>query len=264
MKTTVKIVTNQLSAATKEEMWSVYQDYYRYSKQSFMDRIGTNNYYVFYLHRQKLVGFTGLRINRISLNGKTRVMIYFGQAIIQPEFRGKSFWAITGVKVARKFWRDLWKSKVYFWADALSYKAYLVFAKTLLEYYPNREVQTPAITQELIHYLGNKHYPGSFCSLSGTVQKNLNLVKDRSASIPYWGVHDPDIQFYTKANPQHEAGHGLLTIAPVNRKNVAYLVKRYFYKILGLPKPRKNQSPKVKRHDRPTVPTNPVTNSFTG
>ena len=233
-KISVSIETNNLSAATKEEMWELYRHYYFYDKTYFMKRIESNTHFSFYKSQERIVGFTGLRINRSMVKGRKQFAIYFGQTVIHEECRGKSLIPMTGAKLCLKYWKELLFSDAYFWADALTYKAYLVFAKTLDEIYPSRRQQTPAMVKAVVDHLGQIHYQKAYCPKTGTVRKKKVLVNDTTMHIPQKYRNDDDIRFYVETNPKYIEGHGLLTITPMNASNLKKLMTRYIGKMIGI------------------------------
>ena len=233
MKIKVSIETNQLSDHTKEEMWKVYQPYYHYSKEYFMARIQKNDYYSFYRADGKIIGFTGLRVSRATVGGKKQLLVYFGQTVVHEDYRGKSLIPITGAKLCLKFWKELLTSKLYFWADSLTYKAYLVFTKTVEEVYPSCRYGMTSEAKALINQIGATYYTDTYCEATGTVQKDTVWVNDTTMQIPQKYQADEDIQFYLQANPLFMEGHGLLTITPMNRRNIGMLLNRYMRKFLG-------------------------------
>lgn len=200
-------------------MWQLYKKYYSYSRDYFMDRIHSNNYFSFYTQGGKVVGFTGLRINRTEINDRQCLLIYFGQTIIDENYRGKALIPRTGTKLMLRYWKDLIKGNLFVWADALSYKAYLVFAKTLKEYYPGYEKPTPDRISQLINFVGYEYYETTFDASSGTVRKDTVFVSDPSIRIDRDREQDLDVLFYAGANPDYIKGHGLITMAPMHSKN---------------------------------------------
>ena len=136
------------------------------------------------------------------------------------------------------FWKKFLFSSVYFWADTLCYKPYLVFAKTLDEYYPSYQQATPKSVKTIIDYIGQTHYKENYDAPTGTVKKEINLVRDPSSVITDRDRLDPDIRFYEQANPHHPQGRGLITLGPGNIKNVRLIVYR-FLKSIFYPSPAK-------------------------
>ena len=56
------------------------------------------------------------------------------------------------------------------------------------------------------------------------------LVNDPCIHIPLKYQNDPDIRFYTQANPGYTQGHGLITLAPLSGKNFMRLANRLMMK----------------------------------
>jgi len=231
MKISINIKANNFTADTKEEMWNIYKKYYNSNKEDFMKRIETNNQFAIYKHKGTIVGFTGMKINRTKIDGKNKMLIYFGQTVIGKKFRGNALLPITALKVCLKYFKTFVSSDIYIWYDALTYKSYLISAKTTAVCYPSRKQQTPNSIKKLINYIGQKHYQESFCEELGTVAKSKIFVSDPSVRIGNNEPTDADIRFFMKANPNYKKGHGLITLTPMSTKNVMALVKRYRTKV---------------------------------
>ena len=221
-KIKVSIASNNLPASVKEEMWAIYRHYYHYTREEFFQRFQKNNFYSFYTLEGKIVGFTGLRIDRID--GK--LLVYFGQTVIDESSRGNFLIPRTALRLFARYWKDMLLSKMYFWADNLTYKAYLVFAKNLEEFYPSYQEETPAPVNRLIDQIGEKYYPETFCPETKTVRKDAVLVNDINTVIAPKYLADPDIRFFTLANPRYDRGHGLITIGPMHLQNVVGVIKK--------------------------------------
>jgi hypothetical protein len=239
-KIQVSITGNQLSEEVKEEMWQVYHKYYHYSREYFMQRIERNNYFSFYRSEGRIIGFTGLRINRTSVGQKECLLIYFGQTIIDKAFRGKALIPRTATKLCLRYWKDILLGRVYVWADALTYKAYLVFAKTIAEYYPTYKRSMPKHIKQLIQFVGVEYYGNTFNEATGTITKDQLLVNDPCTKIKLSETRDKDVRFYLEANENYTLGHGLITMAPMHLSNYLCVVARSLKKIIG----SKAKSPK--------------------
>lgn len=135
--------------------------------------------------------------------------------------------------MALKYWKELLTSDAWCWYDALSYKAYLACAKCAADYYPSRRAETPAHVREMRDLVGKTRYGDAYCSRTGTVAKEINYLNDATVNIFEEDLKDPDVAFFAQANPCHSDGHGLLVFAPLNRKNVFNLVRRYLSCLSG-------------------------------
>lgn len=237
-KIKVTISGNALTTTIKEEMWALYRRYYHYDKDYFMKRIHRNNYFSFYTVNNKIVGFTGLRINRTEIDDRQCLLIYFGQTIVDQDYRGRSLIPRTGAKLMIRYWKDLIRGNLFVWADALTYKAYLVFAKSLEEYYPCYQTATPSRVRKLINFVGHEYYEDTFDASSGTVRKDTVFVNDPTTFINREEEQDLDVLFYAGANPDYINGHGLITIAPMHSKNYLILLAKCAQRLLFRKKKR--------------------------
>ncbi len=225
MKTQVQtsIQTAKESQTRSNEMWQLYAKYYDVDEKSFTDRIAKNDYYAIYQVNNKIVGFTALRMRPVETSEGKVMTFYAGQSVIHADYRKRSLIPRTLVKLFWKHFTTQPHVPIYMWCDALTYKPYLLFANSLLEFYPSRRGPTPMKVEEVIQNIGQHYYGNSFNSLRGTVKKEKNIIDDPSAKITEEEKLHPDIKFFAEANPNYHKGHGLITIAPIDFQNFVYL-----------------------------------------
>jgi hypothetical protein len=238
----IQLHTNQLSATVLAEMWHVYRPYYHYSEEYFYSRISNNTHYALYRKAGKLVGFTGLRLQTITVKDekslrfrkrrKRYFTIYFGQTVITEEVRSSGIINRTGILILKKYWKVLLSHRIMFWADALSYRAYLVFAKNLLAFYPSVKKSLPKEILQLRNKLGDQYYADRFCQETGTIRKDSYLIRDPNVVVTSDKLLDSDIFFYVQANPKYKEGYGLLTMGPASWENIMYMIGKAFKKSL--------------------------------
>ncbi len=232
-----RLKTNIVQASAtidlREEMWQLYNRYYTVTPQSFFKRFESNDYYALYTSGDELVGFTGLRIKTIQTEFGPAQTLYVGQSVIHRSFRAKSLIPRTCCRLFIQWLLSDPFRPVYIWCDALTYKPYLLFANSLLRFYPSRKSKTPAKERAIINQLGKEYYGAAFNPEMGTVRKNANIITDPSTLISERDRQNPDIDFFTKANPNYAAGHGLITMAPIGWTNLLFLIGKCFKKRLS-------------------------------
>ena len=123
----------------QDDMWKLYQNYYKVDQRSFFDRFKVNDYYALYTVGQSLVGFTGFRTKRVSTSKREIQTLYIGQTVMHDDFRGQSLIASTCCGIFIKHFLTSPFTPIYVWCDSLTYKPYLCFANSLLQYYPSRK-----------------------------------------------------------------------------------------------------------------------------
>lgn len=234
----------KISESTTEEMWSLYKKYYSYSETYFRERIhARNTHFAFFYRGEQLVGFTGLRINRLRVQGRKVLLLYFGQAVMEKAYRGKNLFRRMSIKVGWQYLKDILFSEGYCWCDAVSFKSYMFFAKGMADMYPSYKAETPPVEQEIINHIGQTFYPETFCPNTGIVRKEENFVTDPTAQVKEEYLQEPNIQFYAKANPGYSKGDGLLTICPMSLKNLFHLI----WHMLRLRRPSRKFQQKLTR-----------------
>jgi len=247
MKTRIIILPQvQLRPAQKQAMWAIYQKCYNYTEARFMERLSTHSHVSLYLNAGKIIGFTGLRINKIRIEGRRHLLLYFGQTVILHEFRGQSLIQTTALKLVLKYWKNWLLHDVWFWYDALSYKAYLASAKCAHEMYPSCRRPITDTARQLRDFAGKTWYGDAYCPHTGTVTKSAYVLNDAAAHISPDDLNHPDVAFFARANPKHTDGHGLLTFVPVSKANLWVMVRRYWKRQRGTAKSeQKTKTPPI-------------------
>lgn len=231
MRTTVHFVEREsLTPLQITHMWEIYKTYYNYTHASFLERIETNTLYALYVKGDKICGFTGLRINELRVDGRDHFLIYFGQTILPWGLKGKQLFPITTGKLVLKFWRKILLRRTWVWFDALSFKAYWIPASLVRDFYPNRYQTKPAHIRNLMSRIGKHYYGDNYCEATNIVSKPMPFVKQAHREIPKSLLSNPDVAFYAARNPGSQKGHGLLTIVPLNWKNLCFVLTCLFKK----------------------------------
>lgn len=221
--------TDGLPLALSRELWQLYQGGYNTDFDTFHNRWNTLDRVALFHHRAsgELLGFIGFRFRRFELASGTVPTLYFGQAYIRPENRGKLLVQrlVIGLFLRMKIRQPL--TRCYFWADALTYTPYLGMANNLADYYPHPDKPAPASVTELVNAVGERYYPELFDAATGTVRKPRNVLADESVVITEADLGNRFIRFYAQKNPGHGRGDGLILTCPMSLKNLFYfLVKR--------------------------------------
>ena len=231
---TIKIRFRKVKSFSTDEnhiLWSVFQESYDLSFEDFLKKQQSLDRYAIYLNQeQQIVGYTGIRDHSFVTGNKKYRTIYFGQTIIKSEYRKKNLIQKTVVKLFSQHFLSLRRSKLFIWNDSLSYRPYLIMAKNLKCYYPSANVQHQKEHIEIRDILGEKYYGASYCSKTGTVQKNKTILKEKELTLSNKDLSNPHIQFFISKNPNFVKGHGLITFCPATMNNLLFYLKKKYVK----------------------------------
>lgn len=226
----ITIMKPTLTAKHLREMWVLYNRYYDIHQNDFFDKMDSNDFYALYFCEGKLVGFTGIRYRKMKTTFGNQQTLYIGQAVIDEKFRTHSLVPRTCFSFAiRHYLRHPFRP-LYVWCDALTYKPYLCFANCLEKFYPTFQETTPDKIEFLLEKIGKHYYKENYQPRKGIVTKSKKIVTDESTIITPYDRSNPHIAFFEEKNPNHIHGSGLLTIAPLDFRNLVKLYKKCIIK----------------------------------
>src|SRR5262245_54402080 len=144
MKIDVRIVASAaITPAENEQLWALYsatyavdRDYFEYGKKVFTD-------YALFVHAGRIVGFTGVSVTETTTSEGPVLAMGLGQSVIAPAYRNQALMQRAAVRLAAKYAWSHPRARRYIWTNAISYKAYLIFAKGLREYHPSPHRPAP-------------------------------------------------------------------------------------------------------------------------
>ncbi|MEO0473971.1 MAG: hypothetical protein AAF206_30460 [Bacteroidota bacterium] len=216
-----------------DQMCALYLAHHHTNRQACEERIRTGfDQIILYQDPQTkdVVGYNGVqkRIHRIKGFLRPVLAVYLGQLYIDKAFRG-------GHPVPRAMIRIFLREKLmrpwlmpFIWADALTYKPYMLMAMNSKHFYPNPDRETPEAYQNLITHLGQDRYGDRFDPTTGCVSKDSKLLKDHVAPIPERLLRNKFIRFYRERNVNFESGGGLLVVNFFDW----YTVRKVFKKLI--------------------------------
>lgn len=230
MSTKLKIksihkATQKLSETELNELWELYAPHHNVSREEYLGRVlngltHLTQYRDAYTY--ELVGCTGVREEIFTLSsGAKAYTVYSGMSFILPAYRGLhllprtlSYYSLK-LKLSNPF------RQVFVWSDAISYKPYLLTARSTRKFFPSRKFATPPQIQELIHLVGHQFYGENYDEASGTVRKESNRLKQHVAPVSDRDLRDPDIAFFVRHNPGYAKGDGLINVIPITFRNIS-------------------------------------------
>ncbi|RMG23368.1 MAG: hypothetical protein D6730_14620 [Bacteroidetes bacterium] len=163
---------------------------------------------------QRIVGFKGIRRSIHRLRGCLRpiMAVYLGQLYVEKAYRNLKPVQKASIRIflKQKLLRPWYKTLI--WADALTYKPYLLMVYNSRRVYPHPEGETPPRYQALMDELGERHYGERYDARTGCVRKDGLLLKPHVAPIVPRLLKNPYIRFYTEKNKGYKQGNGMLVL----------------------------------------------------
>lgn len=218
----------KISAQEMEEMYEIYKSSYHIPYAEFLRKKESIDAYAFYYAPSgELVGFTGIRDQKVRAEKTKYRCFYIGQTMILPEFRGKSLIQRTVVKLFFSHYLRTPFRKVIVWNDSLTYRPFLVIAKGVKHFHPSPHEHNPSL-EKVRNILGKKYYGDSYDGNTGIVRKQNAVLTSSELNISARKLDDPYVQFFISQNPKYYEGNGLITLCPASFKNMFYYLNTKF------------------------------------
>lgn len=234
--------TQDLSAAKLQELWDIYSPHHNTERAEFEARITQKMDFVTCYQNKKtgeLLGMTAVRMDTVTLSDGTKVYtVYSGMSYISPACRGMRLLPRTLARYGTRLKLRHPFGNVWLWSDAISYKPYVLSARSARTLYPSRNTETPPRVKEFMDWVGTKYYGTQYNAKMGTVRKAFNRLKDHVAPITEKELADPDIRFFAERNPGYQNGDGLLNVIPLSWGNMATSTLRAIQKSIKKRKSR--------------------------
>lgn len=206
-------------------MWALVQALITCDRDDWMALFDSTALYAIYEVRDEIVGFSSVMEAELQVGGRKIWTIGLGQTVVMPAYRNQFLVQKALIyRWMRRFLQRPWQP-IYIWGSCVSYKSYLSFVKVLRVVYPRRGVETPAVHQAVIDFLGRHWYAGEYLPASGVVIQRNFAVADPQAHPQPGDLQDLDIAFYQARVPRLDGDTaGLLTISPCTRSNFLPMV----------------------------------------
>lgn len=207
-------------------MYEIYLQSYQISWDDFLTKRASIDVYAIYTDKNKMVGFTGLRYRKITVDGVSYVALYIGQTIITHEYRGKSLIQKTVIKMFFKHYLSNPFSKLIVWTNAITYRPYLVMSKGLKDYYPHVEGRQSVHFKNIQNKLGTIYYGEDYIPEKGLVKKAVSTLAVHEKTYSEKELSDAHIKYFLSLNSDISGNYGLISFCMGSMDNLVYYLKK--------------------------------------
>ena len=209
-------------------MWTIYKGSFDIPMETFLESMKNfDSYALFFTKSGNMVGFSGIRDGKTTLDGKLYRTVYMGHFSVAKRFRGKSLIPFALIRIFADHYLNFRKGRLVVWGDAGTYRSYLVMAKGTKHFYPNPN--PPAghwhdTLAQISREVGKECVSGTFDPDRGVVHSRTQIAMVPEYVITNEDMQDPHINFYVKRNPGYRKGDGMVFLCPANFANLWYFM----------------------------------------
>ncbi|MGF1727698.1 hypothetical protein [Photobacterium nomapromontoriensis] len=174
----------------------------------------------------ELVGYCLLTFKRLVLNGQSTIIVGASAGFLPEQRHGNQTVMFSIVEAAKCYLKHP-KTAIYYADTMISPAMYRVMAKLVAEIYPNPERRISPESAPILQYLQQTamvredHWHPHLCF----VNRYVNYTSDDIERLT--NSEKLDIQYYLSINPKFTEGYGIVTVIPVNIKNIFGTMMNY-------------------------------------
>ena len=167
----------------------------------------------------RLVGMGAVEMFDATYAGRTVCVIHAGNAAFADEARGQGHVQHLGFRYflrakTRRPWRP-----VYLAYTTFSWRSYLMLTRNFDRSWPSRREPLPAWEAGLYGRLGARLLGERYDPAAGLARNLDRRLRPGIAAIPERLASDPDLAYFSAANPGYASGDVLLCLAPLSLRN---------------------------------------------
>jgi hypothetical protein len=220
-----------LAPSDRERMFQLLSDAYLGVTRQAFDRDLAAKEHAILLRSVEgdIVGFSTQVRLRLALPDRPVVAVFSGDTIVAKQHRG-SF--ATAREICRYFRRALEEhpqDEVYWLLMCKGWRTYRVLRLLFRDYSPRADGHDPKAFREVADAFGNARYRGFYQSSSRLIvfPGETQRIRPGSSEAIDHRRSDPDLLFFEKANPGHERGTELVSVAPIREDNFTAAARRF-------------------------------------
>lgn len=174
----------------------------------------------------KIAGFGGVRVLRISWMGVEHRLIFTGRVCLSPALRGRNIIQRVGLRYYLQQRREAPACPVYWLYGAGTWHSYLVLARNFSRYWPHPYAELPTRERALLDAACAALQAAGIDARGAHLHHPSVVFTEGNAALDRAALADPQIAFYASLNPEQAHGVDLLCLAPLNAQNWSCALSR--------------------------------------
>lgn len=235
------VKATEVSMETVRQMHELFTDYYNNAHiDQFIADLRKKNHIILVCesYRNRVVGFTTIKMFESEFQGRKVKGIFSGDTIMYKEYWGSKAMhsAFLNYVVKEKLKNPT--TKLYWFLISKGYKTYLLMANNFKRYYPamNGDVEDQLYLKGITKHFCDMYYPGKFDAETGILDFGdgyQNLKEEVAEITPELKKQYPKIDFFESMNPGWREGHELACVGEMSFDQFAFYGSKLSKSIAG-------------------------------
>lgn len=231
----VTLPVSAVDAATREEMWRLFSQYYtEVGRGAFLhDLAGKDHVILLRDHARALKGFSTAQGYVREVQGRRIGVVFSGDTIVDREYWGQTVLQRAFLRYIVRFKLRHPFTPVYWFLISKGYKTYLLMARNFPVYWPRHDMETPAWERAVLDSLAREKFGASWRPDLGILRFERCLGRLRGSVAPIddeLRARYAEVRFFEQKNPGHAEGDELCCIGLINPFQWLYYLGRLGYR----------------------------------
>ena len=176
-------------------------------------------------------GFSTLKVLAVNAGQQTLHALFSGDTIIEQDYWRSPELVRIFTCYAGQLKKKLGAETALYWfLISKGYKTYRFLPVYARRFYPTYREPCPGKEKHILDTFARTLYPEEYNPETGliTLQQPIGNLRAGTAEISTKRLRDPDIRFFSQANPDHMRGVELACITELSAANLRSIALRYF------------------------------------
>jgi hypothetical protein len=226
---TTVLQPRELTAAYWEQIWILTQEFFEVQRDHAESELRMRQRIALFHMNGALLGMVALDVLTERFRGRALTVITTTHVLLRENWRGRNL-------LQRLGWRTFLAARlrhplrpIYWFFDTSSYKSYLLLPRNFRHFWPRHDRPTPPACAALIDQLAVRLYGAAWRPDLGVVMRSgERRLRESAAPLILTRDSDPNLAFFSRANPGHPEGDMLLCLCPLTLANWLSLANRAF------------------------------------
>ncbi len=225
------VARNNLDATDRKAMYALLHAHFDgVSREQFEHDLVEKNWVLLLRQSESLVGFSTLLLRQSAFEGTAIAVVYSGDTIVAPSAWGSAALPREWIAAVMRIRQQFPNLPLYWLLLTSGFRTYRLLPTFWRMFYPRFDVPTPPHRQQLLDQLAIEQYGDYFDRAGGIVRlPSPQRLRQHLAGIPPSRANDPNVAFFVRRNPGHNAGEELVCLCELSEPNLTTAGRRMVF-----------------------------------
>lgn len=192
------------------------------TREGFAEDLGAKNWALLLEEGSgALVGFSTLLYYQAEHAGERLGVVYSGDTIVDPAGWNASVLAPAWIAAVQGLHRTCPERRLVWLLITSGFRTYRLLPVFCRDFYPRHDRPTPPTVAALKDALARERFGGCYDPVAGVVRFAApQVLRNGLRGIPRSRLRNPDVAFFARVNPGHDAGDELVCLTELSDANL--------------------------------------------